>query len=689
MNKNNATILFAEDDTFLRKSTVAFLQQKGYRVLETESGRAAITLLNEITPDLILTDLRMPNLDGFDVLKEAGTYCPDTPVIILSGIGTMDDVIKALRLGAWDYLTKPLDKMEILLPVIKKGLDHGAILRQARTHRQKLEQAVQERTAGLVAELETRKTIEHLLEHAKQEWERTVDAMSELVALVDREHRMVRVNRPMAEALGMSPQETVGKSYYHYVHGLTQPPKYYLHQKVLQDGKNHSIQVYEKRLGGWFEISISPYRASKTGKIIGSVHIARNITHQRLAEEQLRRSKEQWKRTFDSFNDIVTLQDTSFHILKINKTGCNTLDTTSEDLIGRLCFELFHGSNRPCSDCPLLGVKKDLQPCTREIYYEVLGKTFLVSATPVLDDQGELEFIAHTAKDISQWKETEKEKGKLQAKLLHAQKLESVGQLAAGIAHEINTPTQYVSSNIDFLEGAFQDVHELMTLYRQMLQAAEHGTITAELTTRAQQALKEMDWEFLETEIPTALHQSKEGIKRVSSIIRAMKEFSHPGSNEKAPVNLNSIIETTITVARNEWKYVAEVKTELDLDLPSVNCLRDEMGQVVLNILVNAAHAIDEKLGENPSGEKGSITIATCFDADWVEMHISDTGAGIPESIKKRIFDPFFTTKVVGKGTGQGLAISHDVIVEKHGGTIEVDSEPGKGTQFLLRLPIG
>lgn len=564
MQPEKQTILIAEDDNLLRASTAEFLHNNGYHTLEAESGTTAIALLTETCPDLIITDLQMPDVNGLKVLQAAREQCPNSPVIIFSGVGTMEDVVTALRLGAWDYLPKPLSSFDVLLLSVEKGLEHKALQLRIRQHTQHLEQAVRDRTAALETELEAKKIVEQHMKQARWEWERTVDAMPEYIALVDTHHKMIRVNRPMAAAMGISPEEAVGKECFFCVHGLEEPPDYCPHRQLLQDGQFHTTEVYEKRLGGWFNISVAPYRDPDSGDLLGSVHIARDITRQR---------------------------------------------------------------------------------------------------------------------------EADMEKEKLQIQLLHAQKLESVGRLAAGIAHEVNTPTQYVGTNVDFLEESCRDIFELMTIYQEMIEAAETGNIPEELTSRAKEALEEADWEFLQEEVPTAIAQSKEGINRVTTIVRAMKEFAHPGNREKELVNLNSIIETTITVARNEWKYVADVATELDEKLPMVPCLSNDIGQVILNILVNAAHAIEEQLGENMAGQKGAITIGTDFDEDWVEMRISDTGSGIPKAIRKRIYDPFFTTKEVGKGTGQGLAISHDVIVNKHGGTIAMDSEPGKGTSFTIRLP--
>jgi signal transduction histidine kinase len=198
---------------------------------------------------------------------------------------------------------------------------------------------------------------------------------------------------------------------------------------------------------------------------------------------------------------------------------------------------------------------------------------------------------------------------------------------------------------------------------------------------------RKVDLAYLTEEVPRAINQTLEGVDRVTKIVRAMKEFSHPGVKEKTLADLNKAIENTVTVSRNEWKYVADMITELDSSLPAVPCLVGEFNQVVLNIIINAAHAIQEVVGRD-SGRKGTIRVSTHHDPDWVEVRIGDTGGGIPEDIRSRIFDPFFTTKGVGKGTGQGLAIAHSVIMDKHGGTLHFETEMGKGTTFFIRLPL-
>ncbi len=289
---------------------------------------------------------------------------------------------------------------------------------------------------------------------------------------------------------------------------------------------------------------------------------------------------------------------------------------------------------------------------------------------------------------IERLKSSEKEKEKMHAELLHAQKLEAVGQLAAGIAHEINTPAQYVGSNIDFFEDAFGDIQDLVKEFKRLFHEANENRIEPDTLSEVEAALDKTDWDYLEPELFEAIDQSKEGIKRITTIVRAMKEFSHPGSRSLEPGDLNRLIETTVTVAKNEWKYVADVKLCFDKALPPVPCYSDQLGQVILNIIINASHAIADKLGENPEGRKGIIAISTYADGKWAVIKIEDTGTGIPDDIIDKIFEPFFTTKDVGKGTGQGLAIAFDVVTAKHNGRIDVSSRPGEGTTFTIRLPL-
>ncbi|MBZ0268474.1 response regulator [bacterium] len=273
----------------------------------------------------------------------------------------------------------------------------------------------------------------------------------------------------------------------------------------------------------------------------------------------------------------------------------------------------------------------------------------------------------------------------LQGQISDMQKMDSIGRLAAGVAHEINTPIQYVGDNTRFLEGAYGELLGLFESARTLLGRLVDGAATPEEIARVAGEWRDSDFEYLSAEIPRAVSESLEGLEQVSSIVAAMKEFSHPGSDHPTPTDLHPAIESTITVARNEWKYRCRMETGFDPEMPLVPCLVGDLKQVLLNLIVNAAHAIAEREDE---GQLGTITIATKHDGKWAEIRVSDTGNGIPPEIRRKVFEPFFTTKEPGRGTGQGLALAHNVIKRKHGGTIEFETETGVGTTFIIRLPL-
>jgi signal transduction histidine kinase/uncharacterized membrane protein affecting hemolysin expression len=277
------------------------------------------------------------------------------------------------------------------------------------------------------------------------------------------------------------------------------------------------------------------------------------------------------------------------------------------------------------------------------------------------------------------------EQRRLENELAQAQKLESVGRLAAGVAHEINTPVQFVSDSVRFVRESMDDLREIVDRYRDLRSATRSGGAVAAAAKATEDAEDDADLDYILENAPMALDRAREGLGRVADIVRSMKEFAHPDRKEMAPVDINHAISSTLVIASNEYKYVADVETGFG-DLPMVHCYAGEINQVVLNLVVNAAHAIADVVKGTP--EKGRIQVRTRVVDDQVEIAVADTGNGIPPEVRSRIFDPFFTTKEVGKGTGQGLAIARTVVVEKHGGALHFETEVGKGTTFYIRLPI-
>ena len=285
------------------------------------------------------------------------------------------------------------------------------------------------------------------------------------------------------------------------------------------------------------------------------------------------------------------------------------------------------------------------------------------------------------ARDISERKNYEDQ-------LNQTRRMESIGQLAAGIAHEINTPIQYIGDNIQFLKDAYDDLTGLLKKALSFVETAKAGLMDDSTADEIDKLMVDTDADYLLEEVPRAIGQSLEGLQRVSVIVSAIKQFCHPGIEEKQVADINKAVENVITVTRNKWKYVADVITDLDNTLPPVPCILGEISQVVLNLIINAVHAIESAVEQENNGKKGIIKVSTTHDDSWAEIRVSDSGTGIPENIRSRIFDPFFTTKEVGKGTGQGLAISHSLIVNNHGGALGFETGEGKGTTMIVRLPL-
>lgn len=267
-----------------------------------------------------------------------------------------------------------------------------------------------------------------------------------------------------------------------------------------------------------------------------------------------------------------------------------------------------------------------------------------------------------------------------------APNLIAMGQLAAGIAHEINTPAQYVSDNLHFLQDAFDGFFKVFTHYQDLYQSIHTGSVKMKTVKALEAAIDDADMDYLLEQVPDAIGQSLEGMSRITQIVQAMRDFSHPGLMEKKTVDMGKAIQNTVMVTRNIWKYVSDIETDLDDTLTRVPCRPGEINQVILNLIVNAADAIAETVGDG-TRKKGTIRIRTRRVEKWAEIRISDTGPGIPVHIQEQIFTPFFTTKPVGKGTGQGLAIAARVIAN-HGGALNFETRQGAGTTFIIRLPL-
>ncbi len=548
------------------------------------------------------------------------------------------------------------------------------------------------------------------------------------VIISDTEGKITWVNDGFTRITGYRPDEVIGYKPGSFLQGEKTCRKTTLAiREAIAQHRPFEGEIYNYGKDGngyWLSLSIMPI-TSRKGELKGFIAIEMDITERKAMEEQLQLTYEDLEirinertaelvrankamqsevserrraevelnegmvflsNVIDNVPNLIFVKDSDGRFTLANRACAELFGTTVEELIGKTVADF----NINATDLERVNrVDREVFDTQKE---KVISEESLTDADgnvrwfqtvkrPLVIGDGSEQHLLGIATDLT-------ERKILESQLQHSQKLESIGQLAAGIAHEINTPTQYVGDNTRFIRDAFNDFNSILEKYAELLESAQSGEIKSEMIADVQKEIETADLEYLLEEVPNALRQSLDGVSRIAKIVQSMKDFAHPGSADKQSADLNRAIESTVTVARNEWKYIADVETSFDPQLPLVPCYLGEFNQVVLNMVINAAHAISDVVGDGSQG-KGKITITTTKVSDnWAEVRIGDSGNGIPPEIQKRIFDPFFTTKEVGKGTGQGLAISHTVVVEKHGGQLSFETESGQGTTFIIRLPL-
>jgi two-component system NtrC family sensor kinase len=395
--------------------------------------------------------------------------------------------------------------------------------------------------------------------------------------------------------------------------------------------------------------------------------------HRSLASE-----RDKLRSIFESAALGIVRLDRDGRVLDANSATLAMFERRREEIEGRSLGSLFDESGDPVAAVHELGerVARASSIHGSEKRHRRSDGTFVwVHVTPnwVRDAAGAIDFGTATLENVTARKV-------LEGELRHAQKLESVGRLAAGVAHEINTPIQFVSDNVHFLKTSFDTLVTLLD---------KHGAIVAgapaELVGRYAESSEQADLPFIVGQIPRAIAETLDGLQRVATIVHSMREFAHADRGHRSRVDINAALLSTLTVARHELKSVAETVTDF-AELPLVLCYPGDLNQVFLNLFVNAAQAIGDVVARTHA--LGRITVTTRRDGEDVLIAVADTGGGIPDDVGPHIFEPFFTTKEVGKGSGQGLALARAIVVDKHAGAITVETAVGRGTTFTLRLPV-
>jgi len=405
------------------------------------------------------------------------------------------------------------------------------------------------------------------------------------------------------------------------------------------------------------------------------------VGERKRAEESLEQQRSFLRQIIDTDPSLICVLDDEARFALANKATAQFLGTTVEDLMGlsaERTIKLLSAGEDLVGRAAFLPEVEVTDTEGQQLWMQVMS-------CPLKGEDGPARQTLIVATDITARKAAEAALRNSEIQLRQTHKLEAVGRLAAGIAHEINTPVQFVSDSVNFTRDAVADVFRVIGLLNAVARGALDGR---SLTDQAQHALSEeerADLPYLTENIPAALNSALEGLGRIATIVGTMKEFAHPDQRDMTPVDINRAIQSTLTMARNEYKYVADVTTELG-EVPLVRCFGGEINQAILNIVVNAAHAIAAAV--KGTDARGLIRVRTRREGTDAVIEIQDSGTGIPESVQSRIFDPFFTTKDVGQGTGQGLYLARSIVVEKHRGSIDFVTEQGMGTTFILRLPI-
>lgn len=449
----------------------------------------------------------------------------------------------------------------------------------------------------------------------------------------------------------------------------------YLETGRLKAGGNTRYLEGLRRDGSVFPIECT-ISVSTIGEEVVFTGVLRDISERRQREAEIEESRSHLQALLEAVPDLVYYLDRDGIVRFANRLP---LGHTEQDVLGRSWRCLVSTAHHEAMQTAIESVLRSGEPANIEVAAPGSeGETRWYACRLGPERRGDaVGGVVIVARDVTDKKQAE-------TQLAASARMASVGTLAAGVAHEINTPVQFVGDSVHFLREAVTDLVGLVGTYREALRALQEGADAALIAAQVAECEEAADLEYLAEQAPRAVERSLEGLGRVTAIVRAMKAFAHPQQEEMSPAQLNDALMTTLTVARNEYKYVADVETDLG-DLPLVKCYLGEINQVFLNIIVNAAHAIGDVV--KGTEQRGRISIRSRVEGETVVISIADTGGGIPEKVRDRIFDMFFTTKEVGRGTGQGLALAR-ATMEKHHGSITFETEVGRGTTFFIRLPI-
>ncbi len=652
-NKPKPLILIVDDEKSTLQLLKTILQKASYNVVCATNGTEVLNYVEKNIPDMILLDIIMPDINGFDICTQLKKtpHTKDIPIIFITAKSDAEFITKGFQCGAEDYIKKPYLQEEILARV-KTVFRNIWIENKLKHVNKKLEKQVKRKTEDLTAVLK--------ILQLGYRYTTIDDILDKIVIIIFSSIRVEEIN--LVEINFEDKNHFIGKNIENSIS--------FNKSFNINSGKSGNLKLNFQHNYYTEEGEIDNILTILVNEIVSIIEFIEE-------EEIAKKSGDLTQAILSCSSDGIVVVDLKQKVLITNPSFSEIFGYNNNELVGK-------DFNKTIALKSLIGKEPDVFSIIDETGEAHIsekrqmknGKESIFSITGTsLIIQGVKHGYLLFYRDIS-------EKLKLESELMQEDKIKAIGQLSSGIAHEINSPIQYIKNNLEFLKDSFSEIVKLIDNIDNKFNT--ENISNSELFKNILEQINKIDLDYLKKEIVLALDESLDGVNRITEIVNAMRTFSHPGGLENDEVNLQDVIEKIIIVSRNEWKYDSEIETEFEPGLV-VPAHKDKISQIVINLIINAVHAIQAK----GSQEKGLIKIKTiCNGNIFVEIHVSDNGTGIPEDIRDRIFEPFFTTKEIGKGTGQGLAMVYNLVTNNYNGQLNFETEIGKGTTFIVRLPL-